>query len=265
MNKKCLGLSALLASLVLLTACGSNHHNSLDKIKEKKKLVVAVSPDYAPFEFRSLVNGKSKIVGADIELAQDIADELGVELSLSPMSFNNVLASVKSGKADLAISGISYTKERANVYGFSNSYYDTENTVVIAASQASKLVNIADLKGKKVGVQKGTTQEALAQKELTGSQIVSLTDMGEIINEVKSGQLDAAIMDSPVAIGFDTNNTDIAVMKENFKANAGDAKVIGMAKHNKTLQQVVNKVIKKVKGSTFEGYLSDASKMTEEK
>ena len=109
-----------------------------------------------------MVNGKSKIVGADIHLAQAIADELGVALSLSPMSFNNVLASVASGKADLAISGISYTKERAKVYGFSNSYYDTENLVVIAARKATKLTKLADLKGQKVGVQKGTIQETLA-------------------------------------------------------------------------------------------------------
>lgn len=78
------------------------------------------------------------------------------------MSFNNVLASVASGKADLAISGISYTKERVKVYGFSNSYYDTENLVVIAARKATKLMKLADLKGQKVGVQKGTIQETLA-------------------------------------------------------------------------------------------------------
>ena len=132
------------------------------RLRTGKKLVVAVSPDYALFEFRALVNGKSKIVGADIHLAQAIADDLGVALSLCPMSFNNVVASVASGKADLAISGISYTKQRAKVYDFSNSYYDTENLVVIASSQATKLTKLADLKGQKVGVQKGTIQETLA-------------------------------------------------------------------------------------------------------
>ena len=77
MNKKHLGLLALLVSLFVLTACGSKAFNGLDKIKNRKKQVVAVSPDYALFEFRALVNGKSKIVGADIQLAQAIADELG--------------------------------------------------------------------------------------------------------------------------------------------------------------------------------------------
>ena len=99
---------ALLAA-VTLVACGSKK-DAYESIKENKKLVVAVSPDYAPFEFKTLVDGKDQVVGSDIKLAQAIADELGVKLEVTTMSFDNVLSSLQAGKADIAISGISVNR-----------------------------------------------------------------------------------------------------------------------------------------------------------
>ncbi|CXH07151.1 amino acid ABC transporter periplasmic amino acid-binding protein [Streptococcus pneumoniae] len=78
-----------------------------------------------------MVDGKNQIVGSDIELAKAIATELGVELELSPMSFDNVLASVQSGKADLAISGVSKTDERSKVFDFSTPYYTAKNKLIV--------------------------------------------------------------------------------------------------------------------------------------
>lgn len=106
-------LCNFLASFFLV-ACqsGSNGSQSaVEAIKQKGKLVVATSPDYAPFEFQSLVDGKNQVVGADIDMAQAIADELGVKLEISSMSFDNVLTSLQTGKADLAVAGISATDE----------------------------------------------------------------------------------------------------------------------------------------------------------
>ena len=102
MKKLFLGAMALLAA-VTLVACGSKK-DAYESIKENKKLVVAVSPDYAPFEFKTLVDGKDQVVGSDIKLAQAIADELGVKLEVTTMSFDNVLSSLQAGKADIAIS-----------------------------------------------------------------------------------------------------------------------------------------------------------------
>ena len=85
-------LCSFLASFFLV-ACqsGSNGSQSaVEAIKQKGKLVVATSPDYAPFEFQSLVDGKNQVVGADIDMAQAIADELGVKLEISSMSFDSL-------------------------------------------------------------------------------------------------------------------------------------------------------------------------------
>ena len=106
--KKMLTLAATFVATLSLAACSASSssdssQSTLEKIKEKGTLVVATSPDYAPFEFQALVDGKNEVVGADIMLAQKIADELGVKLEVSAMSFDNVLSSVQNGKADIAI------------------------------------------------------------------------------------------------------------------------------------------------------------------
>ena len=109
----------VLFALATLGACGSSNttaqgqeKDQLAAIKKSGVLKVATSADYAPFEFHTMVDGKDKIVGSDIDLAKAIAKELGVKAEVSDMNFNTVLASLKEGKADLAISAISATDER---------------------------------------------------------------------------------------------------------------------------------------------------------
>ena len=232
MKKLFLGAMALLAA-VTLVACGSKK-DAYESIKENKKLVVAVSPDYAPFEFKTLVDGKDQVVGSDIKLAQAIADELGVKLEVTTMSFDNVLSSLQAGKADIAISGISVTDERKKTFDFSDPYYETQNI-----------------------------EEGLAKKQLKDSTVVSLTAMGEAINEVKSGQVDAVDLEKPVAEGYVAQNPDLALASVALKVDDGDAKAVAMAKGNDKLKEAVNKVIKKLKDNgTYDEYIKDASKYT---
>lgn len=233
-------------------------------LKKKKKLVVAVSPDYAPFEFKALVNGKDTVVGADIDLAKAIAKELGVKLELSSMSFDNVLSSLKTGKADIAISGLSYTKERAQAYDFSEAYYKTENAILIKKSDLNKYTMISSFNNKtKVAVQKGTIEEGLAKNQLKQSNITSLTSMGEAVNELKSGQVDAIDLEKPVAEGYVSQNSDLVLAKVALKTGEGDAKAVALPKDSGQLVKTVNKVIKKLKKEDkYKQFISDAVKLT---
>lgn len=120
MKKKYLVTVASLLALFSLTACGTTAKDTQDKVKDKGTLVVALSPDYAPFEFQTLKDGKNTIVGSDIMLAQDIADQLGVKLKLSPMSFNNVLSSLQSKKQTLLFLGFHTLKNVRKFMIFQN-------------------------------------------------------------------------------------------------------------------------------------------------
>lgn len=265
MKIKKLVLGALvLVSVFALAACGSSSNENLqEKVVKKGKLVVAISPDYAPFEFKALVNGKDTIVGADVELAKAIAEELGVKLELSSMSFDNVLSSLQTGKADMAISGLSATKERKNAYDFSDPYYETENAILVKSSNLDKFASIDSLANQKVAVQKGTIEEGLAKDQLKDSKIVSLTAMGEAINELKSGQVQAVDLEKPVAEGYLSQNSDIALAGFALKTSDGDAKAVAMPKGSGKIVKTVNKVIKKLaKDDKYKQYISDAAKLT---
>lgn len=265
MKIKKLVLGALvLVSVFALAACGSSSNENLqEKVLKKGKLVVAISPDYAPFEFKALVNGKDTIVGADVELAKAIAEELGVKLELSSMSFDNVLSSLQTGKADMAISGLSATKERKNAYDFSDPYYETENAILVKSSNLDKFASIDSLANQKVAVQKGTIEEGLAKDQLKDSKIVSLTAMGEAINELKSGQVQAVDLEKPVAEGYLSQNSDIALAGFALKTSDGDAKAVAMPKGSGKMVKTVNKVIKKLaKDDKYKQYISDAAKLT---
>ncbi|HEM4986991.1 TPA: transporter substrate-binding domain-containing protein, partial [Streptococcus suis] len=234
-----------------------------DKIKEKGTLVVATSPDYAPFEFQALVDGKNEVVGADIMLAQKIADELGVKLEVSAMSFDNVLSSVQNGKADIAIAGLSYSEERAKVFDFSESYYQISDVLLIKKDSANSLTSIDAMSGKTLAVQKGSTQEAYAQENISQANLISLTLMGEAVNELKSGKVDAILMDSPVAAGYVSQNSDLAVASVEFPTIDENSKVIALPKGSAELKTAIDKVIAEVKASgEFDTFLEKAATYT---
>ena len=262
--KKLLFGALALTSIVALAACGSSSNNDAQsKIEKSGKLVVAVSPVYAPFEFKALVNGKDTVVGADIELAQAIADELGVKLELSQMSFNNVLSSVQSGKADMAISGLSKTKAREKNFDFSDAYYETENAVLVKSSDVNKYTSVDSLAGKKVAVQKGTIEEGLVKDQMSKSNLVSLTAMGEAITELKSDQVQAVDLEKPVAEGYLAQNSDLTLANFTLKTGDGDAKAVAMKKNSGKLKKTVNKVIAKLaKEDKYKTFISDAAKLT---
>lgn len=245
------GLAVVVASLFLLSACGSSssEDTSVSDIKDKGTLVVALNPEFAPFEFKTLVDSKDTIVGADVEIAKAIAEELGVDVKFSSMSFNNVLASLQSGKADIAISGISATEERKKAYDFSDPYYEAENVVLIRKTDIDKYTDTDSLDGLSVGTQKGSIQETVASEQLTGAKVVSLTQNSEMINELKNSQIEAVVLEKPIAEGYVVNNSDLTISDITLTSDDADAYAVALPKGSTKLTKKVNKVIKELKES----------------
>jgi polar amino acid transport system substrate-binding protein len=258
---KVFGGLVLVASACLLTACGSNDKKdtSVSDIKDKGTMVVALNPEFAPFEFKTLVDGKDTIVGADVKIAEAIGEELGVKVKFSSMSFNNVLASLQSGKADIAISGISATPERKKAYNFSEPYYESENVVLIKKIDLDKYTKTTSLDGLSVGTQKGTIQETVASEQLKGSKVVALTQNGEMINELKNGQIQAVVLEKPIAEGYVANNDDLTISNITLKNDDADAYAVALPKDDDKLTKKVNKVINELKDSgKIDQFVQDA-------
>ncbi|GFH42016.1 amino acid ABC transporter substrate-binding protein [Lactococcus hodotermopsidis] len=248
LKKVVLGFVALTA-VVALSACGSSSSkkDSLEKIKEKGTLVVALSPDYAPFEFQMLENGKNEIVGSDVDLANEIAKELGVKVKIEAMDFNNVLASVTSGKADIAISSISVDPDRANAYDFSDSYYTAQNVIVVKKENLAKLTAITDFKDKKIAAQKGSVQEKVANEQLKDASLVALVKTGQAINELKNGTVEGVVLEEPIAKSYIAANPDLVLADIKLDSSDTDSYSVAMPKKSDALKKEIDKVIKKLK------------------
>ncbi|MBW7822844.1 transporter substrate-binding domain-containing protein [Streptococcus thermophilus] len=256
-KKLLLGLAGVFA-LTSLAACSSST-NTLDKVKNKGTLTVALNPHFAPFEFKTIQDGKDTIAGADIEIAKAIGDELGVKVKFSEMSFDNVLASVQSGKADIAISGISATKERQKIFDFSDTYYDSETVLLVKKDATETYKQISDFSKKSIAVQKGSIQENIAKANLSDANVVSLAQPGEAINELKSGQVEGVVLEKAIAKGYVDQNSDLTMSDIALKSDSNDAYAVAMPKGSDDLKTKVNKIIAKLKKEgKIDSYVQDA-------
>ena len=162
-------------------------------------LTVAMSPDFAPMEFVDLAKtGDAQYVGFDVILAKYIAKELNMKLVIDPMSFDACMAAVATGAADLAISGFSWTAERAETFLISDYYVAGENEsdqiLISKASNKDKFTaDKSDFSGIKVGAQGGSLQELLVNEQLVtkGASIELYKDLNTAVEALKSGDIDA--------------------------------------------------------------------------
>ncbi|MFV0560597.1 MAG: transporter substrate-binding domain-containing protein [Enterococcus sp.] len=260
--KMVIGLVMMLCTVVVIAGCGSSSSADTEKkdtlatIKENGKLVVGTSPDFPPMEFYILEDGKKKIVGSDMALAQAIADEIGVDLEIKGTDFNGVLANIQSGKIDLGISGFSQTKEREKVMDFSTAYDQATSEgfqgLLVTKETASKYKSLDELKeaNLKLGAQSGSIQYELAMDLTEASNIKQYGTTDAAYLALNAGDLDAVVVSTdtakPALKTFD--NLEI-LPQESFDLDPDGyyaKNVIGIPKseENESLIKVVNKVIK---------------------
>ncbi len=248
-----MALTSVLA-VAVLAGCGAASNNGAggqqpaqggeQPAGDKKKLIMATSADYKPYEFHDTTGGKDEIVGFDIDIANYIAKELGFEIEIKDMDFNGLLPALQAGRADFVMAGMTPKPERLKNADFSIIYYEAKNTIV--AKKGSNLTKWEDLAGKKVAVQLGSIQEAEAKdmaKTVQGMELKSLNKIGEMIQELKSGRIDAAIIEDTVAKGYAQANPDIEFNTIPSQEAAGSA--VAFPKGSKYVEDF-NKVIKKM-------------------
>jgi arginine/lysine/histidine transporter system substrate-binding protein len=251
-----LKLVAVLAIVCLMATafvgCGSKSNTTstnndfLNQIKEKGKIIVGTSADYAPYEFHTLVNGQDSIVGFDMEIAKQIAKDLGVQLEIQDISFDGLLQALTTGKVDFVIAGMTPDAERKKSVDFTNIYYMAKQGVMVRAEDKDKYKTIDDLKGKTVGAQLTTTQEKIVKEQMKGSSLVSLTKIPDLVMELKDKKVDAIVVELPVANGYVANNSDLAISNVSVKDDTGGS-AIALKKGNQTLVDAMNKTLDRLK------------------
>lgn len=226
-------------------ASGNNKtavETKVDKIKKAGKIVLGTSGDYPPYEFHKAVDGKDTIVGFDIEIAKEIAKDLGVTLEVKEMSFDGLLTALNAGKIDFVLAGMTPKPERLESADFSNIYYTAVQTLVVRAEDASKIKSADDLNGKVVGVQKGSIQVDVAAEQLPKAEAKLLGKITDIVLSLKTNKVQAAIIEGPVAKSYVNANKDLII--SDVKLNAPDAgSAVAVDKGNKELVAEINKTL----------------------
>ncbi len=157
-----------------------------NKIKDRGELRVGLSADYAPLEFEKTKNGKTEYAGVDIELAKKVAKDNHLKLKIVNMQFDSLLGALKTGKIDVIISGMTTTPERKKEVDFSEPYMETGNVMLIRKNNNDTYHKLSDFNNKKIGAQKGSEQEKIAQQEIENAQISSLNRLPDAILALKS-------------------------------------------------------------------------------
>lgn len=243
-------------------ASDNNSTDLLETIQEKGKLVVGMSADYAPYEFHYIdENGKDVIGGFDVDIANEIADAIGVELVIQEMDFDALVSALPAGKVDVVISGMNPTEERAKVVDFSDIYYNSQHGILVRTEDAEKYKTFADLEGAKVGAQLGSTQEQIAKAEIPNADLQLLANVNNLILELKSGKVDAIVMEKPVAEMAVKNNPDLAVGEPTYEEKTG-GNAVGVAKNNPELLAKINEVINELNESgKMDDYILKANEL----
>mgnify|MGYP004587987189 FL=1 len=273
-------LSAVMAGAVALslTACGGNSASSASTASSAAsaaasepaaalqtvnpgKLTVATSPDFAPYEFYYIdENGDAQLSGFDVALAGVIADKLGLELEVIPMDFDGILMELQSGNVDIGMAGFSPDPERAETFDFSDIYYLGGQSFCVTKDNLDKYKDYSDFDGKSVGAQTGSIQMKLANENTPNANIVGLSKVTDVINELISGKLDGAFIETAVAECYAKNYPELALAWDVPYEAEGSA--VALKKGNDALLAAVNSVIAEVKeDGTMDQLVADANEL----
>ncbi len=164
-------------------------------------LSVGTNAEFPPFEY---VDDSGEPDGFDIALIKAIGEKLGVEVQVENMEFNALVASI-GGKIDVAIAGMTVTDERKEMVDFSDSYYTAVQYVILPKD--SEIAAAADLEGKAIGVQLGTTGDFIAE-EIAGAEVAQYNKALDAVNDLVNGRLDCVIVDKNPALVFQSRFQD---------------------------------------------------------
>ncbi len=257
LSKKNLLIFSLFIITLLITAVGcsatagdAQPANKLEEIQSSGKLVLGTSADYPPYEFYAEIDGKLEIVGFDIDIAKEIAKDIGVELEIVDMQFDGLLAALVADNIDIIVAGMAATEERKESVDFSTSYYEAEQTMLVRKEDYEKFQSISDLEDHRIGVQMATVQEGIAHEQVSNAkEIKSLGKISDLVLELNYGNIDAIILVDTVAMAYAQNNENLALSQISFGKEDGVAAAVAKG-HEEFLASV---------NQTLEGLIADGS------
>lgn len=203
------------------------------------KLVMATNAEFPPYEYYD----GDKIVGIDVDIAQAIADELGMTLEIEDVAFDSIIPEIVSGKADMALAGMTVTEDRKASVDFSDTYATASQMIIV--KEDSKIAGPDDLKGVTVGVQLGTTGDIyVSDLEADGTTVERYNKGFEAVQALSQGKLDAVVIDGEPAKTFVSESEGLKILDEAFTV---EEYAIAVKKGNSELLDKINTALESLK------------------
>lgn len=245
---------AMLAAMFTLVACDKTTVNQ-DEVKdnevvdpvvdndgetevEDNKLIMATNAYFRPYEYYE----GDKIVGIDAEIAEAIAEKLGMELVIEDMEFNSIITSVQSGAADMGVAGMTVTEDRLESVNFSSSYANGVQSIIVVEGSAITTVDdlFAEGAAYKVGVQLATTGDSYSTGDFGEENVVRYSNGNEAVLGLLGGDVDCVIIDNEPAKALVAENEGLNILDT---AYADEDYAICVAKENTELLEKINAAI----------------------
>ena len=220
---------------------------TLDAIRERGQLILGTESTYPPFEFIVIENGQSVGAGFDVMLAQKIAEKLGVTLVTSEMAFDSLIPAIQAGTIDIAAS-MTPTDERKQAVDFSENYYETSNVFLVRKGEEGNFTSAESFDGKTIGAQVGTAQNDLVVNDMTNAQSLLLPKVTTLVQELKTGNIDAICMEKPAGDIYAAAYPDL-VLANYVVADAAGGVAFPAAKGQDDLIAFINETIEELKAS----------------
>jgi ABC-type amino acid transport substrate-binding protein len=214
MKKLTRGLLSLSVGLLLVGCSNAQVSGDLNNIVETGKLIIGTNAEYPPFEFVD-VNGQ--LAGLDIELGKLLAQELSskynksIEVEFVDMPFDGLIGSLQANQIDMIAAAFSKNAEREEVVLFSNVYYQAKTVLLV--KNTTNINTLEQLAPLKLGAQLGTIQEGFASDLISNqNNLKALASLTTLVLDLKNNNIDAVLVEEPVANSIIKNNSDLKVI-----------------------------------------------------
>lgn len=223
-----------LCTLLCCTACGG-----VDYTVEEGTLTMGTNATFAPYEF---TDDNGNIVGIDAEIAQAIADKLGLKLVIKDMEFDSLLPAVKAGSIDIVLAGMTVTEERKESVNFTDTYATGIQVIIVKGD--STIATVDDLEGKKIGVQTGTTGDMYCTDDFGQENVSQFANGALAVAALQNGQVDCVVIDNEPAKNFVKANPGLKILETKYSVEDYAAAI---NKENTDLLNDVNEAMKALK------------------
>ena len=209
--------------LCMFAGCG--------KTAQDNVITMATSADFEPYEYYE----NDKIVGIDIDIMNAVCEKIDMQLQPEDMSFDSVIGAAQTGKADIAMSGITITEDRKNMVDFTIPYTSTTQSIIVA--QGSAITAKADLKDKKIGVQINTTGDTQVTEEFGDAAVDRYQNGALAVESLKNGKVDCVVIDGEVAKALVDANEGLELIADAYSI---EEYAIALQKGNTELLNKIN-------------------------